>query len=137
MRPWEAVGSSVRAWEHGGVVNRVISISRENVTSTAGVQPVQEFNGTQRSTIATGILCGIEINRERGIPLAEEPGDVQARTTWKILIEPGDAVSPINAAGAIQTRDIVTDDVGLSYQVSQAWWDVMSGWQLRAELLQA
>jgi hypothetical protein len=138
MRPWEAVASTARPWEEGAGMNRVISIGREAGTTGPGVQPVQELNGSQRGNIATGVPCSIEIDRERGKPMGDVPGDIQSRTTWKIFIQPGDAVAAtLNSTGAILTRDVLTDDIGVKYQVSQAWWHWLNGWQIRAEMLQA
>jgi hypothetical protein len=141
IRPWERVRSGARPWEEGGLANRTISIARENLNTGAGIQPVQEFNGAQRALvnpIATKVPCSIEIARDRGRPLGEEPGDIQARSTWRVMIAPGDATAAnLAAAGAIQTRDVLTDDAGLTYQVAQPEWHVLGGWRIAAELLQA
>lgn len=47
-----------------------------------------------------------------GSPQAGLPADASQRSYWKILTQPG-TVEP----GSIHTRDIVTDDLGVRYQV--------------------
>jgi hypothetical protein len=137
-RPWETVASTARPWEQGAGANRLISIYREAVTSTAGVQPVQEFNGAQAAPVATNVPCLIEVDRERGRPLGDVPGDIEARTTWRMFIRAGDALAAgLAAAAALRTRDMITDDAGRRFQVAQAFWHSLNGWQLRGELLEA
>lgn len=116
---------------------RTVTITRETATTTAGLQPMQEFNGAQVTTIAASIPCGIAINRDRGKPLTEVPGDTQARSTWKITIGAANAhVAGVNAPNSILTRDELIDDAGLHYQVAQSEWTPL-GWNIRAELLMA
>jgi hypothetical protein len=116
---------------------RRIAIWREALTTTAGIQPVQEFNGTQRARVATGVPCTIQINRDRGRPTGQEPGDTQSRSTWRVVISASNALAhKLRGPSAILTRDVLTDDGGLNYQVSEAAWSPL-GWAIRAELLQA
>lgn len=139
LRPWEMVASNARPWEEGGLGNRTVTINRPNPTAPAiGLQPVVEYTPSQFTLIASGIPCCIEMKRQSGSPLGQQPGDSWHRIAWSIFIDAGDAaVYQLEAAGLIRERDVLTDDAGFRYQVEAAYWHALYGWNLLCEKLQA
>jgi hypothetical protein len=109
---------------------RTIAVTRP--AAQAGVGPIGYGGETiaTETAVVSGIAASIQISSGRGIPPTGLPGDAK-RTFWNVLIQLG-AV----ANGVIETRDIVTDDLGVRYQVAAPYWNSL-GYQLLVERLEA
>lgn len=101
---------------------RTIAVHRPGTEQGIGLQPysgVGASPGTaslQEQTIVSGIPANIEargLGRVKGLGLL--PADAPGPGQWHITL-PGGAV----ADGAIKDRDIVIDDLGYRYLVSQS-----------------
>ncbi len=108
---------------------RTISITRPTQPIGEGAVGYGAEEVSTETQIASGIQASIQLNKQRGKQDAGLPGDSE-KTLWKILIPP-QAV----ANGVIESRDIVTDDAGLRYQVSGPYWNSL-GYNLLCELLE-
>lgn len=109
---------------------RMVSISRESVDPSVGAVGYGGVSRTNEDVIATDLPASIQLKQGRGGPEAGLPADA-AKTVWRIFIPRAAA-----ALGAIETRDIVTDDLGQRYQVSGAYWNSL-GHNLLCQLLEA
>lgn len=117
--------------------DRTISITRPNAISNAGdagylgPEAINETVVSGGSGPLTAIPATIELNSQRAPkPLAGVPSDAETRSNWKIF---PDASLPITPE-QIQRNDIVTDDVGLRYQVNSVVYSPL-GITLMVELL--
>ena len=111
------------------IYNRVISVSRQPVSTGGGVQPYSGMNPSAEQPILTDIKASIQLARERGKPEADVPADREGKSLWKVFFRGV-------ALGAVKTNDIITDDLGVRYQVVLPWWDSF-GYNLLAERLEA
>lgn len=96
---------------------RTISISRP--TQPVGVGAVgygAELPATE-TAIASGIAASIQQKRDGKMPGAGLPGDARS-TLWRIFFNG-------LASGFVVDRDIITDDLGIRYQVQAAYWNSM------------
>lgn len=114
------------------VYPRTVSVTRPSIVAGVGNVGYVGLNPTQETPVAgaQGMRASIQYERVSRPPLGQVPGDATTRSTFKIFLP--DAPAP----GLIQTRDIVTDDLGQRYQVTAPYWDSL-GYTLRAEMLQA
>jgi hypothetical protein len=108
---------------------RQIAITRPSVSVNLGASGYSGEEQQKVTTVVNSVNASIQFKRPSGMPGAGLPGDA-AKTTWRVFI-PFGAVPP----GTIQTRDIVTDDLGESYQVISNYWNSL-GWALTVEKLQ-
>jgi len=109
---------------------RTVAITRPNsdlapgyASTYSGVEPSQE------TAVANGLPASIQLKKERGKPDPSLPADAM-KTYWTVLI-------PLYAAplGLIQDNDIVTDDLGVRYQVTAPYWNSL-GYALLVERLE-
>lgn len=108
---------------------RTVSITRPGTQTGVGVQPYGgETPGTE-TPVANGLPASIQLERAKGKTDADLPGDA-ARTFWRVFIPAASA-----ARGLIDTRDIVTDDLGQRYQVTAPYWNSL-GHSLMVERLE-
>lgn len=98
---------------------RKVTVTRP--TQPTGVGAVG-YGGQMPSTeipeIATAVDASIQVAKEHGSPDAKLPGD-SMKTLWKIVIPAYTGV----AKGTINTRDIITDELGVRYQVLAPYWN--------------
>ena len=111
----------------GFIYPRVISISRPGAQTGAGAVGYGGQVPSNETNVASNIPASIQHKRYFG-KLAGLPGDVGRSSDWQILFTGV-------AQGAVQNRDIVTDDLGNRYQISAAYWNSM-GWNCAAEILE-
>lgn len=109
---------------------RTVSISRQPAAAGGGVQPYSGMQPAQEAVVATGLPASIQLDRDRGRTEANLPSDGM-KSLWKIFI-------PLRAAalGVIQAHDIVTDDLGIRYQVLGPYWNSL-GHNLLVQRLEA
>lgn len=105
-------------------VTRQVPVTGGGVQSYSGMQPAEEAN------IASGLPASIQLAKERGRPEANLPSD-GGRTLWKVLM-------PLSAIplGTVHSRDILTDDLGVRYQVIGPYWNSL-GYNMLCERLEA
>lgn len=95
------------------------------LTSYSGMAQANVSAAMGEDVIATGIPCSIQdqgMGRVKGQGLL--PSDAPGPGQWKCYIPFEGA-----AKGSIKDRDILVDDEGVRYQVSQASWDRL-GWRI-------
>lgn len=109
---------------------RTISVGRQPITTGGGVQPYSGMQPPQEVPVATGLPASIQLNRERGKTEANLPAD-GTKTLWRVFIPRSSATN-----GLIESRDIVTDDLGVRYQVLGPYWNSL-GYNLLCERLEA
>lgn len=109
---------------------RTVSISRPTQPDGVGAVGYGGETKVSEMAIASGISANIQLNKQHGNQVVNLPGD-GARTLWKILMPAYQA--PL---GLIQSRDIVTDDAGVRYQVVAPYWNSL-GHNLLCERLEA
>jgi hypothetical protein len=115
---------------------RTITIQGRVTPARAGVQPLREANGSQTTPVATNVPCSIQYDQAGQAPLTGLPLDPEYRGTWKIFIGQRNAVAfGVPGPGSIRNGDVLTDDIGGGYKVSQAYWNSL-GWNLKCEGLQ-
>lgn len=108
---------------------RTIKVTRQNVPTASG--GAVGYGGDQPANeivIMTGIVAAVQSDRIG----KSDPSNLPASSLlpqYKILIPSASA-----ALGTINKNDIVTDDLGIRYQVSDPYWTPL-GYQLRATLM--
>ena len=109
---------------------RTIAVTRPTQPVAVGnVGYAAELPSTE-APILSGITASIQVDRARGSTGIGLPGDSQ-KTMWKVFTPLG-AI----ALGVVHTRDIVTDDQGIRYQIAAPYWTPL-GCQLLCELLES
>jgi hypothetical protein len=91
---------------------RTVSISRQQLATTGGVQPYGGMDPTQEQAIYRNLSASIQLARERGKPEAGLPADAN-KTLWRVMMPLSAGVT----AGSVLRGDIVTDDAGQRYMV--------------------
>lgn len=118
---------------------RTVSVARPSGTQNAnGLQAVQEFRPANMTSVASGLPASVQMQRNEQTPLVGAPGNAISRGGWRIFIPLGAAWAAgvgVDTAG-IQNRDVVTDDLGRSFQVTHAYNNSL-GWQIQCERLQS
>ncbi|MGA7781090.1 MAG: hypothetical protein WCA85_25750 [Paraburkholderia sp.] len=110
---------------------RTISVTRPNTDLAAGYAP--NYSGvepTDETPIATGLQASIQLKKGLGRPDPNVPADAAQKSLWTVLIPAGSA-----QLGLIQTNDIITDDLGVRYQVTGPYWNSL-GYALLVERLE-
>lgn len=135
-RPWEQ--AAPRPWEvQQAIYPRTVAITRPNTNSSVGAQPYSGVQQSNETSIATGLSASIQMKRGGPRPTAGLPADVHDVGLWIVFIPNASAqAGGVASSGAILDRDVVTDDNGLRYQVTHAYWNSL-GWQLTCEKLEA
>lgn len=109
---------------------RVVSVSRPTVQSSAGAQAYGGVSPVNETPIAANLPANIQLQKAIGGAEAGLPADTSKARSWVFI--------PARAAanGLIAARDIVTDDLGVRYQVVYPGWNSL-GHRLLAERLEA
>jgi hypothetical protein len=110
---------------------RTISVTRPVNDLAPGYQPnYSGLNQANETPIASGLPASIQLKKERGKPDPDLPGDASAKSFWTVFIPRGSA-----ALGLIQTNDVITDELGVRYQVTGPYWNSL-GYALLVECLE-
>jgi hypothetical protein len=111
------------------IYNRTITVTRPSVPTQlggpvgyGGDQPVND------AVILTGIAAAVQSDRLGRVTPSNLPAS-SSLPLYRILIPAASA-----ALGLINKNDIVTDDIGIRYQVTDPYWTRL-GYQLRAEMM--
>ena len=96
---------------------RTISVSRPNQDTAVGAQPYAGVTPANETVLATGIPAHIQSDRQGTAPQAKLAADAAGQSTWKIIFK-----QPL---GTVQSRDVITDDLGNRYQVISVDWNPM------------
>jgi hypothetical protein len=100
---------------------RVVSTSRPNSTTPGQLGDVgynAQRGPSDESPVLSGLPASIQLDRQGQKNPTGLPSDAQAKPIWKVFIPKGAA--PL---GSIQSADIVTDDLGVRYQVFSPYWN--------------
>lgn len=97
---------------------RTITITRPGEQTGVGALGYGAELTSTETPVASGIAASIQLKKEGAPPTADLPGDVAKTPFWVVFI-PASAM----ALGVIQRRDIVTDDLGIRYQVQAPYWN--------------
>lgn len=110
---------------------RTITVTRPTKQTGVGAQPYGGATIATESFVVDDVPASIQQKKEGSAPAAGLPGDAVKRTSWRIFI-------PLAALadGVIQTHDVVTDDLGVRYQVGAPYWNSL-GYNLLAERLES
>lgn len=111
---------------------RTIAITRPVPIAAAGDVGYSGASADSETPIASGIPCSIQFKKPSGGLAAHLPADVVAKSMWVVFIPLGAAIS----LGAVNDRDLVTDDLGKRYQVAADYWNSL-GYALVCERLEA
>lgn len=106
---------------------RTIQISRQNRDAAVGAQPYSGVTEVNETLIVSGVAAHIQSDRQGTAPIAKLAADAAGESTWKIIFR--------LPRGTVQTRDIITDDLGNRYQVIAPDWGPLVT-TCRAQLLQ-
>jgi hypothetical protein len=106
---------------------RCISISRPNLDTGIGAQPYGGVLQSNETRIACGIAAHIEAERQGTSPVARLPADAAGESIWRIMFRASRSL--------VQSRDIITDELGNRYQVISASWQPL-GYTCRVQILQ-
>jgi len=110
---------------------RVISITRPNPQTGVGAISYGGVEATNETAVAAGLPASIQLKKSGNRPDTGLPADAQNKTDWTVFIPAACA-----ANGTINARDIVTDDLGVRYQVTAPYWNSL-GYALLCERLEA
>jgi len=105
---------------------RTITITRPKVQSGVGAVAYGGVIQAQELPIAQGISASIQLSKQGKSGAVGLPADGKT-TWWKILFQ-----GPL---GLVQDRDIITDDLGVRYQVVAPYWNSL-GYNLLTERLE-
>jgi hypothetical protein len=97
------------------VYPRTISISRPTQPNGVGAVGYGAELPATETPVASNVPASIQQKKEGRMPGAGLPGDARA-TIWRIFFN-----SLQN--GTVADRDIITDDLGIRYQVQAAYWN--------------
>ena len=114
------------------VYPRTITITRPPVRTSGQVGPIeyQVLDPSQETLIASNVPASIQRVRTNLRLAANLPSDIIRGSDWSIFI-PNRGL----ARGIMKDNDIITDDEGIRYQVSSAYWNSL-GYNATCERLQ-
>ncbi len=105
---------------------RTIAITRPRSAAGIGVQTYGGVAASAEDAVASGIAASIQLVRVGGEGPAKLPADA-ARSRWRVFFKGPSAL--------VRDRDVITDDLGLRYQVSAAYWNAL-GYACECERLE-
>lgn len=105
---------------------RTIAITRPRTSSGTGVQSYGGVVAAAEDPVASGIAASIQLARLGGAGLVPLPADA-ARSRWRIFFK--------GPSSLVRDRDIITDNLGVRYQVSAAYWNSL-GYACECERLE-
>jgi len=109
---------------------RTITITRPVPQSGVGAVGYGGLQPSNETTVATGLPASIQFDRTGTSPRASLPGDSIGNGMWRVFIPGASAQN-----GLINSQDVITDDLGVRYQVSAPYWNSL-GYALRVEKLE-
>lgn len=99
--------------------------------ASVGLQTYNGLAAGSETPVAKNLPANIQFDRTGRPPTTGLPGDTQGRGSWKVFIPLARAPKP----GMIKKRDIITDDTGTRYQVTNPYWNSL-GFAGRCEEMQ-
>lgn len=109
---------------------RRVAITRPQVELPLGAGPYSAEALTKEIPVAANIPASIQLKGGSRRPDPMLPADTSSKTLWRVFIP-----APALADGTVQTRDILTDDLGQRYQVIGPYWNSL-GYNLLVERLE-
>lgn len=113
--PWE-LPIGVRPWETAaaGLFPRTITIKRPIGFSAGGLGPYQGANQGQETTIATGVICTVQIASSGRTNMGGALPDESPKVTWTITVPTSVALT----LPALEEEDRIYDDLGRRFMVN-------------------
>ena len=94
---------------------RLINITRPGSITNKGQNSYQGLNENNETTIALNVIANIQqIQNNKQMP-TNLPSDLANGTGWNIFFNLPN--------GTINDRDVITDELGIRYQVTAAYWN--------------
>jgi hypothetical protein len=93
---------------------RTIAITRPTQAGTVGAVGYGGQVPSTEEPVADGIAASIQLKKDGRSPRAALPGDAHL-TEWRIMFK--------GARDLVQARDVITDDLGVRYQVQAPYWN--------------
>lgn len=106
---------------------RIVSVSRPNAETGVGFTGYSGLSKQDETPVVSDLRASIQLKKQGGAPEAKLPGDVAKKQFWVIFIRAA-------ALGTIKKHDIITDDLGIRYQVNGCYWNSL-GYNILAEEL--
>ncbi len=108
---------------------RTINVTRPAAQSGVGAIGYGALQASTETPVATGLPANIQLDRLGKRLDAHLPADTAGRSMWRVFIPLASA-----ANGLIHANDVVIDDLGRRYQVSEPYWNSL-GYNLLVERL--
>lgn len=109
---------------------RTVALTRPAPSAQFGNVGYNAELPVNETVVASGLPASIQLSRQGAKPDAMLPGDQDKRTYWKVIIPLGAL-----AQGVARVRDLVTDDLGVRYQVLGPYFNSL-GYTLLCERLE-
>jgi hypothetical protein len=112
-----------------------VDVRRNLEQPTPGRSAYDGAQATAETTIVSGVICNIQIDRTGRPPDAKLPADPIGAPTHKVFF-PGEAFGGVASGyGFIQVRDTLVDGLGQRYQVIVTEYQPLA-LQVRAQLME-
>jgi len=92
---------------------RTIAITRPQPIAGIGLQSYSGLAESNETPIAAGVPASIQLDRAGRKPLPNVPADTDGRGTWRIFF--------VLPNGTVEKDDVITDDLGIRYQVTNPY----------------
>ncbi len=106
---------------------RTVTITRPTPDTGIGVRPFSAEQANQETLILANVAASIQYDSTTRKLTAGLPADIYTGSRWMMFI-----CAPL---GTMQDNDIITDDLGIRYQVHASYWDSF-GYNAKCEKLQ-
>ncbi len=107
---------------------QTITITRPATQPSAGLNGYGGALPSTETPVLSSVPASIQAKKEVGTPGTSLPGDASRRTYWNVLFNAPN--------GTLKDRDIITDNLGIRYQVTAAYWTPL-GYSALCERLEA
>lgn len=105
---------------------RVIAVTRPIGDTSVGLAGYSGLSAQNETPVISGVAASIQLKKQGGSPEAGLPGDVAKKPYWAIFFRLPN--------GTVQKHDIITDELGIRYQVDGCYWNSL-GYNVLAEEL--
>lgn len=108
---------------------RTITITRQAKITAAGTSGYSGLQPAKETVVATALPASIQLDKTGSRPIPGVPADTMGRGDYNIFI-------PMHLAtlGETVEGDVITDDLGVRYKVTNAYWNSL-GYNIRGEML--
>lgn len=106
---------------------RKITVLRAITASNINDHSYEGRTQSEFTTIASNLIASIQLSSQSSRPTTQLPADASNDTYWRIF-------QPTLAAGTIQVRDVIVDDLGRRFEVVGDYWNSL-GYNILAKRL--